>query len=327
MKRAGQLIEKIADIDNLLLAYRKARRGKQHKKSVREYSENLFSNIALLRSNILSGSVDVGNYHYFKIFDPKERLISAATFSERVLHHAIMNVCQPVFERHLIYDTYATREGKGIYKAIDKARLAMRKYNYVAKLDVRKYFDSISHKILKVKLRGLFKDTKLIEILEMIIDSYCAHTQKGIPIGNLTSQYFANYYLSHLDHYIKENLKTPVYIRYMDDMLLFADTKKMLDEYVSKVENYLQEKVHLQLKPVVKQSTCYGISFLGYKLYKNKILLNGRSKKRLKSKIFQYESNRINGNWSEVAYIQHITPLLAYAQKAYSKSLIRSLLV
>lgn len=157
MRRAGNLIEKIADIDNLFDAYYKARRGKQHKYSVQQYARHIEENLTSLRRQILSGDVKVGAYHRFKIYDPKERVICAAPFSDRVLHHAIMNVCKPVFERHLIYDTYATRDGKGIYQAIAKACQGMLKYNYVAKLDVRKYFDSISHRILKRNYVGYLK--------------------------------------------------------------------------------------------------------------------------------------------------------------------------
>lgn len=321
MKREGHLIERIADMDNLLLAYCNARRGKQHKYSVRIYSQHLEDNLLLLREQILTGNIDVGHYHYFKIYDPKERMICAASFQERVLHHAIMNVCKPVFERHFIYDTYATREGKGIYQAIAKARRAMKQYDYVAKLDVRKYFDSISHVVLKEKLRRLFKDKVLLSIFDKIIDSYSVDRERGIPIGNLTSQYFANYYLSSLDHYVKEELRVPVYVRYMDDMLLFADSKLSINMYVSELNNYLEKINGLVLKPIIKHSVEQGVSFLGYKLYPQKILLNSRSKRRFKNKMLCYEQLLEKSAWSETEYMQHITPLFAFVRQAYSKKL------
>ncbi|MBR6757393.1 MAG: RNA-directed DNA polymerase [Bacteroidaceae bacterium] len=318
MKRVGYLIDRIADVDNLLQAYYQARRGKHDKYGVKEYGKNLTDNILCLRRQILSTEVDVGKYHYFKIYDPKERQICAAPFSERVLHHAIINVCKPYFERHLIYDTYATRDGKGVYAAIDRARVAMKKYRYVAKLDVRKYFDSISHTVLKTKLRRLFKDPYLLTILEKIIDTYHVEPGRGIPIGNLTSQYFANYYLSSVDHSMKENLSVPVYIRYMDDILLFADRREDIYRYVEEIELIMHRTVLLNLKPAVVQQTQYGISFLGYMLYPHKILLNRRSKIRFRKKLQMYEQYRQSGRWSEVQYLQHITPLLSFAQKAFT---------
>ena len=321
MRRAGNLIEKIADIDNLFDAYYKARRGKQHKYSVQQYARHIEENLTSLRRQILSGDVKVGAYHRFKIYAPKERVICAAPFSDRVLHHAIMNVCKPVFERHLIYDTYATRDGKGIYQAIAKACQGMLKYNYVAKLDVRKYFDSISHRILKKKLCRLFKDVLLLKIFDKIIDSYCVNDGRGIPIGNLTSQYFANYYLSSLDHYIKETLRVPVYVRYMDDMLLFARSKEELDLYIKSVTVFIEQSTDLLLKPCVKSKTETGVLFLGYRLYPHKIMLGGIAKRRFKRKVVRYEWLRTTLQWSETEYMQHITPLLAFVKQSYSKQL------
>ena len=162
MKRKGHLIEQIADVDNLYLAFHKACRGKQRKAEVLAFREHFDENIAMLRENVLSGHITVGNYHYFTIYDPKERVICAAPFRERVLHHAIMNVCHEYFDRSLISDTYATRPGKGVYAALDKAVYAASHYEYMVKLDFRKYFDSISHDVLKQMLERKFKDNKLL---------------------------------------------------------------------------------------------------------------------------------------------------------------------
>jgi hypothetical protein len=195
-----------------------------------------------------------------------------------------MNICHPYFERTLIDDTYATRIDKGTYAALDKAFSNMKRYDYCAKLDVRKYFNSISHCVLKHFLRTLFKDLRLLDIFDRIIDSY----PDGVPIGNLTSQYFANFYLSGLDHYIKETLRIPVYIRYMDDMLLLENDKLKLKAAVSSIESYLTDRLFLKLKPAVFGRTAAGVSFLGYRLYPHKILLNKRSKKRFYRKQKQF---------------------------------------
>ncbi len=321
MKRAGNLMPQIVNVDNLMLAYCKARRGKQDKQEVIEYSYGITDRLLSIRQRLIDESLMVGNYRYFEIYDPKKRTICAASFEERIVHHAVMNVCKKYFERHLIFDTYATREGKGVYAAIDRARVGIRRYRYVAKLDVRKYFDSINHQILKTKLLRLFKDHKLLHLFYSIIDSYHTTSGAGIPIGNLTSQYFANFYLSDLDHHIKEVLRIPIYIRYMDDMLLFADSLSELKDNVSKVEDYLRQNLFLNLKPPQIVNVNRGVSFLGYTLLPHRILLNRRSKERFIKKFDAYNSMLSSGEWCDITYQQHMQPLLAFVDKAYTRKL------
>ena len=321
MKRVGFLMERICRVDNLLSAYYKASCGKRGKRQVKAYGNALPVRILQLRDALLDGRAELGEYHFFTVHDPKLRRICAASFEEKVIHHAVMNVCKPYFERNLIYDTYATREGKGVYAAIDRARQGLRNYDYVAKLDVRKYFDTISHEVLKQQLRRLFKDAALLNLLDGIIDSYTVEPGRGVPIGNLTSQYFANLYLSGLDHYVKEVMRVPVYVRYMDDMLLFGSSKKQVKDYVAEVEGYVCGKLRLCLKPMVLSASKRGVSFLGYNLFPHKILLNRRSKLRFKHKLRQYAEAHEKGEWNDEAYMAHIIPLMAFARKAYTRRL------
>ena len=320
MKRVGHLMESIADLDNLYLAYYKASRGKHGKSEVLAFSSHLDHNVQMLRHQLLSGNAPIGRYRYFSIFDPKKRLICAASFPERVMHHAIMNVCHPFFERNLISDTYATRIGKGTYKAIGKAMKAMSHFAYVAKLDVRKYYDSVSHTVLKSKLQRLFKDKALLGLLDSIIDSYSTIEGKGLPIGNLTSQYFANFYLSAMDHYAKETLNIPVYLRYMDDILLFGNRKEQLAGWIHSLIEIVRS-LELEFKPPIVMKTEVGVSFLGYRLCRHRLTLNARSRNRLRKKLYTYSAKLDNGEWSEADYGNHLQPLLAFAQKAYSKRL------
>jgi len=326
MKRVGYLLDQIAEIDNLQLAFYKAARGKRDKNVVQLFQEQLEDNLCKMRTELLLGRTSVGNYTYFKIFDPKLRTICAASFPERVLHHAIMNVCAPYFERHLIETTYATRKNKGIYQAIDRARVGLKNYSYVAKFDVRHYFETIDHNILKSKLARIFKDAKLLTLFYQIIDNYSTQTGKGIPIGNLTSQFFANHYLSSFDHWCKEQLKAGEYVRYMDDFLYFADSLEDLERGIVLINQYMKNELVIKLKPVIKLKRDDGLPFLGYKLYPNKILLARRSKDRYISKSLFYEENRIKGRWSELEYQNHITPLIAFASKAYTKGLRKSVI-
>lgn len=225
MKRVGCLIEKIADFDNLALAAYKAFRHKRKSSEIIDYQNHLYENLNNLRCQILSGEIRVGGYRQFTIFEPKERKICAAPLCQRILHHAIMNVCHPYFDNNQIFDSYASRPGKGVHKAVLRVKQFSRNNRYFVKLDFKKYFDSIDHAILKTLLNRIFKDPQLLLIFNIIIDSYDMNG-KGIPIGNLTSQYFANYYLSGLDHRMKEVIKIRCYVRYMDDVVIFGRTKE-----------------------------------------------------------------------------------------------------
>lgn len=324
MKRVGHLIDKIADIENLYEAFYQACRGKQRKKEVLLFRQNFDENIAMLHDQILSGNVRVGNYHYFTIHDPKERVICAADFNERVLHHAIINVCMPYFDRSLIETTYATRKGKGVYAAIDKAISAFAKYQYSLKLDFRKYYDSIDHKILKSLLRSKFKDNTLLQIFDKIIDSYSVSSGKGLPIGNLTSQYFANAYLSPLDHCVKEQLKAPIYIRYMDDILITCNDKSQLKDIYVSLNKYADEELNISLKPPIFRETRDGQIFLGYKIKPYRCELSGRSKKRYRQKLIDYNNKLESGEWNDQTYHEHILPLTAFVRHAVSKKFRQS---
>jgi len=327
VKRTGNLINKIADPENLRLAFYKAAKGKAGKPGVIEYRKNLGKNLVKLRNEILSGNIDCGNYHYFKIYDPKERNICAAEFKERVLHHAIMLQAHDTFEEYQIYDSYATRVDKGTYKALDKAKKFNKRYNFFLKLDVRKYFDSIDHSILMKALEKKFKDLEVLRIFEKIIDSYKVSSGKGVPIGNLTSQYFANHYLAGLDHFIKQELKIKAFVRYMDDMILWHDDKEYLKECQRKIKNYLTDELELDLKVSQLNKTYAGVNFLGYKLKKNFVKLTDSSKKRFIKKMKLYTEYLDSGEWSQEDYQRHTLPLISYTDYATNIKPLRSLII
>lgn len=280
MKRAKYLILQIADIDNLRYAFWKARKGKDGKQEVEDFRKNLDTNLLLLRKQILTENVTVGDYHYFTIYDPKERVISAAAFPERVLHHAIMNVCDKTFEDFQIFDSYATRRGKGTYAALNRAEYFQEKHRWFLKLDIRKYFDSIDHGVLIALLAKRFKEPVLLGVLKQIIESYQVEQGKGVPIGNLTSQYFANFYLAFADRYIKQELKIKAYVRYMDDMVLWSNDKQKLKDAAEQVEVFLEETLRLKLKIKLLNRTSHGLSFVGYRIFEGITKLNNRSKNR-----------------------------------------------
>ena len=278
MKRQGQLLEQIADLNNLYEAFYKAQKGKHSKPYVCAYSKQLQENLQRLQYQITSGAVETGNYHTFTIYDPKKRLICATPFSQRVLHHAIMNICHASFENHQLADSFASRTGKGTYAALDKARQHNQRYRWFLKLDVRKYFESIDHAILKRQLCRLFKDQPLLLLFEQIIDSYSTAEHKSVPIGNLTSQYFANHYLSVADYYAKVVLKAPAYVRYMDDMVLWHHNKEELLAIGYSFQELIARELLLELKPFCLNETRKGLPFLGYLLYKDQVACPAKQK-------------------------------------------------
>ena len=194
-------------------------------------------------------------------------------------------VCEPVFERFQIFDSYASRPGKGIDACLKRAMEFCRKYRFFLKLDIQKFFDSIDHLVLMRLLWRLFKDVRLLNLLEQIIFSYETTPGHGVPIGNLTSQYFANLYLSPLDHLIKEQWRIGGYLRYMDDFVLFSNAKSELQSLQQSIADYLAQELHLSLNPAILNRCDAGLPYLGYRVRACGLRLNQRSRRRFRDKI------------------------------------------
>ena len=321
MRRAGNLIDQIAEADNLRLAFWKASRGKRAKAEVLRYREDLASELAELRTRLLAGSVDWGPYRTFMIHDPKERLICAAPFGDRVAHHAIMNVAESAFESYQIHDSYACRKGKGLDGALRRAVAFCGQGGWFLKLDIRKYFDSIHHETLRVLLQRRLKDPVALDLFDGIIDSYQTIPGRGIPIGNLTSQYFANHYLAVLDHHVKETLRCGRYLRYMDDFVVWDWDKKRLREVHRNVEWFLRDRLKLELKPICLNHCLQGMTFLGYRVYPHRVGLARRSRRRFHKKLRRYQENWDCGVWDEAETARHVDPLLSFVRRADSQGL------
>lgn len=308
MKRVGFLFDRIVDRDNLLLAYNKASRGKSFRSDRIAFAADLERNIRILRDGLIEGSYPVGCYTRFKIFDPKEREICAATFDERVLHHAVMNVCEPYFDKWMIFDTYASRKGKGQLKAVRRAREFSKNNRYFLKCDIRKYFDSIPHDRLITLLRRKFKDGKLLFWFKRIISSYEKTPGKGLPIGNLTSQHFANLFLDRIDR-----MYSP-YVRYMDDFIFWSDDKDGLKRLRDDVSAVLEDDLGLELKPVIINHSSAGIDFLGMRVFPDAVRMSRESLQRYRRKSIQV----MNGECDEALAQQRLTSLTAFVSQADS---------
>jgi RNA-directed DNA polymerase len=290
MKRAGQLLDAIADWDNLRLAAVKALRGKRGQAEARLYVADIDTNLRRLSEQLRANTVCIGRYRQFTIYDPKERRITAPRLEERILHHAILNVCEPCFERWLIPDTYACRRGKGRVACLQRAQQFAARFPFFLKLDIRKYFDSICHETLKDLLQRRFKDRRLLMLLGKIIDSYSVAPGKGLPIGSLTSQHFANFYLGVCDRFVKEYCRIPGYVRYMDDMALWATSTAELRETQQAVTAFLAERLQLNVKPTpFINRTKRGMDFLGCRVFPTHQALNARSRRRFQRKLADLE--------------------------------------
>lgn len=319
MKRTGNLYSKIAVPDNLRSAFLKAARGKQDRPEVIAFRAHFESNIMRLRQEVLDRKVKLGDYRFFYVHDPKKRLICAASFKERVLHHAIMNVCEETLDAYAVFDSYACRKGKGGRKAIERARGFSGRFNWYLKLDIAKYFNSIDHNILLDQLERRFKDKELLDLFWRILNTYATLPGKGLPIGNLISQHMANFYLGCFDHWIKETRRIRGYVRYMDDFVLWGADKRILKEQLEDVELWLKENLELKLNWKIQLNRCSrGMPFLGYRVYPEKIHLASSSKKRFVRKFRNYENSFLNGGWTEAILSRHMTPLVEFTRGADS---------
>jgi retron-type reverse transcriptase len=265
MKRIGNLFERIASLENLQLADERARKGKLRQYGVRMHDLRRDDNLAILREQLLAGTFRTSDYTTFKVYEPKEReVFRLPYFPDRIAHHAIMNVLETIFMAHFTADTYSCVKGRGIHGAFRAVRRALRDEagtQYCLKLDIKKFYPSIRHNILKGQLRRKFKDERLLWLLDEIIDS-----APGIPIGNYLSQYFANFYLTGLDHWLKQEKKVRYYFRYADDLVILAPDKASLHQLLDEIRIYLAERLMLEVKGnyQVFPVKARGIDFIGY---------------------------------------------------------------
>jgi len=290
-KTFKNLYPRIYDFQNLHTAYMNARKGKRYKPDVLEFSARLEENLIQLQNELVWHTYQTGRYNSFYIHEPKKRLIMALPFRDRVIHHAICNIIEPIWEERFISDSYACRPGKGTHAGADCLTRFLRRCKqnwgrvYCLTADITKFFPSIDHGILKELLRKRIACPETLQLCGDIIDSTGAGT--GVPIGNLTSQLFANVYLHELDELIKYTLQEKFYVRYMDDFIILSPDKKHLHYLWREIENYLQHSLRLSLniKTQVFPVESRGIDFLGYRTWATHRRLRASNAKRAKRKI------------------------------------------
>jgi len=288
VKTCRNLWPRICTFENLYLAWRKAKRGKTRKEQVIAFERELEENLLGLLAELKEGTYEPGEYTSFYVYETKRRKISAAPFRDRVVHHALCNVLESIFERRFIHDSYACRLGKGAHRALDRCTYFARRFPYVLQCDVAKFFPSVDHEILLNMLARYVGDDRTLGLCRQIVatgvgildeeigpvwfpgdDLFAPLRPKGLPIGNLTSQFWANVYLNDLDQYVKREMKVRAYLRYADDFLLFAESKRQLWAWRERVVDHLAT---LRLRPNARSFRVFpvrcGIDFLGFRVYR-----------------------------------------------------------
>jgi hypothetical protein len=273
-------------------------------------------NLMKMHEEILGGTMQLGRFSSFTIWEPKERRINAPIFPERVLHHALIGVCEADFERWSIYNSYACRKGKGREAAIRRAEYFAGRHPFFLKMDVRKYFDSIPHEVLLGKLHKRFRDPALVALWERIVNSYETKPGRGLPIGALTSQHLANFYLGRIDNMVLSELKLPGYVRYMDDMVAWGTRDELKNarlhiEAVLKNELGLDLKGNWHLQPVRR-----GMAFLGYRVFPGGSTLNKMSRRRFVTKWEGIERGLEEGRLTQLQAQRSALALAAFVRVA-----------
>ncbi len=315
MKTYKKLYEKLYSEDNLISAFKKARKGKRKKNYVINFQSNFYKNIKLLQKDLIDKTYYPSRLKKFIIRDPKTRTIHASIFRDRIVHHAIINLLKPIYEKRFIYDSFAGRKSKGTHVAVERFEYFINKVSsngrkikkpftnnsikgYVFKADIKHCFNTIDHEVLINILRKRIKDEDFIELIKIVLDNFETSNGKGLPLGNYTSQFFTGVYLNNLDYFIKHRLGVKYYIRYVDDFVILHKEKKVLLELRKKIEKYLKN-LRLELHPDKSEihTLRNGITFLGYRIFYHYKLLRKRNIKyflrRFEEKINLYNSGLI----------------------------------
>jgi retron-type reverse transcriptase len=334
------MYEKLCSYENLFLAFKKARKSKTQKPYVIKFERELNNNLLRLREELISQTYKPKPLKNFIIRDPKTRKISKSRYRDRVIHHALINIIGESFERQFIHDSFANQIGKGTLNAIEKFNYFKRKVSknftkkcYVLKADIKHYFEEVNHEILLNILKRKIKDEKVIwlinQILSNSINGFSKNVKKGMPLGNLTSQFFANVYLNELDQYVKHILNVRYYIRYVDDFVILHESKEQLEKWKDNINAFLIEKLKIEIHPQKSRvlDLSNGVCFLGFRIFQKHILLKknniNKFDKKLKELRILYKERQI----TREKVVECLEGWLEYAKHAntfkYRKSIIK----
>ena len=346
MKTFKNLYPQIHSFANLELAFHKARRGKRGKSNVAAFEWNLDQELLHLQAELQNETYRPGGYRHFHIYDGKPRRISAAPFRDRVVHHALCNLIEPIWEARFIHDSYACRTGKGTHAALDRCTHFARRYPYVLQCDIVQFFPSVDHDILRQQLAHHLACPPTLRLIDKIVATgqgihderyemqwfpgdnlLAAMRHRGLPIGNQTSQFWANVYLHELDQFVKHQLHCPAYLRYCDDFMLFAPDKPTLHHWRREIEQFLTTlrlKIHAHKTAIHPVSI--GIPFLGFTIFPDHRRLKQSNGLAFQRRYQQQRRLLAQGKISYEQLNQSVQAWIAHASHADTWGLRRSLL-
>lgn len=343
MRQLDGIWSAVTSFENLLRAYWTARRGKRSRRGVAEFGLNLERELLGLQCSLREGTYQPDEYRLFTIYERKPRLIAAAPFRDRVVHHAVMQMIEPVLDRTFISDSYACRKGKGVHAAVDRYQAWALTYRYVLKMDIQQYFPSVDHELLKEKLRRRIKDVRVVDLLDRIIESSPQRMaaphyfpgddlltpldrRTGIPIGNLTSQFFANLYLDDFDHHIKQLLHVRPYLRYVDDMVVLDHDKRRLAEIRAAVrERLVMDRLRLHPHKAQISPVADGLNLLGYVVSPSRRRLRSDNGHRFARKLRRMAEAYRAGCLEWAMVVASTQSWIGHAQHADTESLRRAI--
>jgi retron-type reverse transcriptase len=343
MKRYGQLWDALVRWENLVLAARKAQRGKRSRAAVQSFNFQQERGLLRIQRELQAGTYRPGEFRTHRITEPKPRLISAAPYRDRVVHHALMNLLEPILDRHFHPHSYACRKGKGTHAAADRLQQLMRGHRYALQCDVEKFFPSIDHEILKATFRRLIKDRRVLGLMDLIVDHSNdqesvvtwftgddlltpLERRRGLPIGNLTSQWFANWMLNDLDHFVTSVMRIGAYVRYCDDFVLLHNDRTVLKATVGHVRDRLASvRLRLHENKLFVRPVRAGLTYVGYRMWATHRLVRKDNVRRFQRRVrwlrLAYADGRMD--WEDIK--PRLRSWMAHARQANSERLIRRL--
>lgn len=341
MKTYTKLYEELCSYDNLKLAWKKARKRKTLKSYIIEFESDLENNLNKLKYELETFTYAPAPLRTFIVHDPKTRKISASHFRDRVVHHALCNIIGPILERNFIYDSFANQKGKGVNLAIKRLEYFIRKIyrtkaqnslregqlllnksktgGFAIKTDIRHYFDSVDYEILLRIIKKKIKDTNVIWLIKLILKNHKTKINgKGMPLGNLTSQFFANVYLNELDQFVKHKLKARHYIRYVDDFILLNKDERVLRRWKEEIDLFIRNNLKIELHPDKTKIILInkGITMLGFRVFLYHKFLKKSNAKRIWKRIDFFKKDFIEGKLNEVQIKDSISGWIVYAKFA-----------
>jgi retron-type reverse transcriptase len=347
MKNKKKLFPKLFSTKNIFRAYKEASKNKNFRKANLLFEKRLALNLKRIQNSLKTKTYSHGNYKFFKIYDQKEREISAAPLKDRIVHHAVYQIIEPIFNKIFIFDSFANRKGKGSHRAVKRLQYFIKKTKnkhskiYCLKCDISKCFPSINQEILLKLIQKRITDPDIIWLIKIILRSFKTNNQfdhlfnpnspfiknknKGIPIGNLTSQLFVNIYLDPLDKFVKHQVKAKYYLRYVDDFIILHPSKKFLHQSLKKIEDFLNYQLYLELHP--KKQAIFpiekGVDFLGFVVFEKHCFLRKSNKEKFRKNLIKMKKLYLTGKIDQETAVISITSWLAHCQHANTDRLRR----